>query len=57
MSSVPVPGPAPADEDWERELTAELGDYELVQEDKEDSNGDWEKDIEQMLEDEQPDLK
>lgn len=45
------------DEDWERELAAELGeDYELVHEDKEESNGDWEKDIEQMLEDEQ-DLK
>lgn len=43
------------DEDWERELNAELGDYELVQE---DSNGDWEKDIEQMLEEEpETDLK
>ena len=46
---------APPDEDWERELNAELGDYELVQE---DSNGDWEKDIEQMLEEEpEADLK
>lgn len=46
------------EEEWEKELEAELQDYEVVAEQKMNTNknDNWEQDIEEMLEDD-ADLK
>lgn len=56
---MPIPNPLfQLEEEWEKELEAELQDYEVVGEQKISSNkGDnWEQEIEEMLEDD-ADLK
>lgn len=56
---LPIPNPLfHLEEEWEKELEAELQDYEVVGEQKTNSNkGDnWEQEMEEMLEDE-ADLK
>lgn len=53
---MPVPNPVfPLEEEWEKELEAELQDYEVVGEQKAKSDN-WEKEMEEML-DEEADLK
>ncbi|KAG5897404.1 hypothetical protein JTB14_013494 [Gonioctena quinquepunctata] len=44
------------EEEWERELEAELQDYELVNEQKSTKSDNWEREIEEMLQ-EETDLK
>lgn len=44
------------EEQWEKDLEAELQDYELVNDDSNERNSNWEKDVDELLEDE-ADLK
>lgn len=56
---LPIPNPLfRLEEEWEKELEAELQDYEVVGEQKTNSNksDNWEQEIEEMLEDD-ADLK
>lgn len=44
------------EEQWEKDLEAELQDYELVNDGSNERNSNWEKDVDELLEDE-ADLK
>lgn len=37
------------EEQWEKDLEAELQDYEVVNDAKQSSNNDWEKDVDDLL--------
>lgn len=45
-----------SEEEWERELEAELQDYEVVGENSNSKNDNWEKEIDEIIDDEE-DLK
>ncbi|XP_049533561.1 synapse-associated protein of 47 kDa isoform X2 [Anopheles darlingi] len=45
------------EEQWEKDLEAELQDYELVNDGSNERNANWEKDVDELLDDDETDLK
>lgn len=45
------------DEQWEKDLEAELQDFEVVADGAERSTTNWEKDVDELLDDDETDLK